>query len=218
MTDEVLIKVLGADLKGALHADSDSKGLVIFAHGSGSGKNSPRNLFVASELNKNGIGTLLFDLLTEKEDTNVENRFNIDLLTDRLVGATKWSMENERTKKLPIGYFGASTGAAAALSAAAYWGSKIKAVVSRGGRPDLAGEVLDLVESPTLLIVGSLDKETIDRNRQAYIHLGCEKKTEVIAGAGHLFEEEGALEKVSDLAIKWFLKHFEQGLSSLDKS
>lgn len=213
MDDEVIVKVLGVDLPGNLFVPRDSKGLVIFAHGNGSGigRKSPRNIYISSEFNKQGIATMLFDLLTAEEDKKVENRFNIELLTDRLVGVTKWCMENEKINKVPIGYFGASTGAAAALSAAAYWGeAKIKAVVSRGGRPDLTGDVIDLVETPTLLIVGSEDKQGINNNRQAYIHLGCEKKTEVIQGATHLFEEEGTLEKVAVLSIRWYLRNFEK--------
>ena len=209
MENEITLKIGGADLIGDLVTVEKSMGLVIFAHGNGSSRKSPRDKLVAEQLNIVGISTLLFDLLTIDEDKETENRIDIDLLTDRLVGVTKWCMENEEFKDMPIGYFGSSTGAGAALSAAAYWGSKIKAVVSRGGRPDLAGEVLDLVESPTLLIVGGTDKQTIDFNRQAYIHIGCEKKTEVVPGASHLFEEPGALEKVADLSTKWFVKHFQ---------
>lgn len=209
MENEVTLKIGGVDLTGDLSMVEGAIGLVIFAHGSGSSRKSPRNRFVAEQLNNIKISTLLFDLLTEEEDKLSDNRFDIELLTDRLVGVTKWCMENERTRDLPLAYFGSSTGAAAALSAAAYWGLKIKSVVSRGGRPDLAGEVLDLVESPTLLIVGGADRQTIDLNRQAYIHIGCEKKTEVIPNATHLFEEPGALEKVAELAGKWLVKHFE---------
>ena len=208
MESNINIKIIGVELEGDLSIPENPIGLVIFAHASGNGRKSPRNIFIAKELNKQNIATLLFDLLSAEEDNKTENRSNIELLTDRLVGVTKWCMEHEKTKHMQIGYFGASTGAAAALSAAAYWGSKIKAVVSRGGRPDLAGDVLDLVETPTLLIIGGNDREIISKNRLAYIHLGCEKKTEIITGASHLFEEEGALGKVADLAGRWFVKHF----------
>ncbi|KKT67961.1 MAG: hypothetical protein UW64_C0033G0006 [Microgenomates group bacterium GW2011_GWC1_44_37] len=153
------------------------------------------------------MGTLLLDLLTPKEDAVTGNRFDIELLTERLIAVTKWCMENEKTRKLRIGYYGASTGSAAALSAAAYWGTKIKAVVSRGGRPDLAVDVLDLIESPTLLIVGGEDKQVVDYNRFAYQKLGCIKKMEIIAGATHLFEEKGALERVAEISSMWFVKY-----------
>ncbi len=206
----VKIKVVGEELSGLLVVPDGAVGLVIFAHGSGSSRMSPRNTYVAEELNNAGLATLLFDLLTEEEDQVYENRFNIELLTDRLVGVTRWCMDNPKLADLRIGYFGSSTGAAAALSASAYYGTKIKAVVSRGGRPDLTGDELDLIESPTLLIVGGEDKETIDFNRQAYTHMGCEKKMEVIPGATHLFEEEGALERVAELAVIWFLSHLQQ--------
>ena len=209
MDPEVKLKVGGIELIGSLSIPENPIGLVIFAHGSGSSRMSPRNVFVAEELNKAGIATLLFDLLTEEEDQDRQNRFDIELLTDRLVGVTKWCHENPKTEGMKIGYFGASTGAAAALSAAAYWGTRITAVVSRGGRPDLTGEELDLVEAATLLIVGGEDKEVIDLNRQAYSHMGCEKKVEIVPGATHVFEEEGALEKVAELAVNWFKVHFE---------
>ena len=208
MNNEINLKIAGADLVGGLSVPTDPAGLVIFGHSSNDGRKSPRNVFASERLNSSGMATFLFDLLTSREDLVEENHFNIDLLTDRLVGVTKWCMDNEDLKKIPIGYYGASTGAAAVLSAAAFWGSKIKAVVCRGGRPDLAGEVLDLVESPTLLIVGGADRPTINFNRQAYIHIGCEKKTEIIPGASHLFDEEGALEKVVELSTRWFLRHF----------
>ncbi len=204
---EVEITVQNLELKGILEIPNGADSMVIFAHGTSSGRLSERNLFVAEELQKLGLSTLLFDLLTEKEDPVYVNRFNIELLTERLIAVTKWCVENEKTKGLKIGYFGASTGAAAALSAAAYWGTKVKAVVSRGGRPDLAMEVLDLIESPTLLIVGGEDKAVIDFNRQAYQKMGCIKKTEVIPGATHLFEEPGALERVAELAGLWFMKY-----------
>ncbi|KKT34981.1 MAG: Dienelactone hydrolase [Candidatus Collierbacteria bacterium GW2011_GWF1_44_12] len=208
MDSEVKIRIGGETLDGSLAVPDGAVGLVIFAHGSGSGRMSPRNTYIVEELNNAGLATLLFDLMTEEEDRVYENRFDIELLTDRLVGATKWCMDNAMTADLKIGYFGSSTGAAAALSASAYYGTKIKAVVSRGGRPDLTGDELDLIESPTLLIVGGEDKEIIVLNRQAYSHMGSEKKMEIIPGATHLFEEEGALERVADLAINWFIGHF----------
>ncbi|MEK7070820.1 MAG: alpha/beta hydrolase [Patescibacteria group bacterium] len=204
---EIEIPIQHVDLKGVLELPGQDRGLVIFTHGSGSGRYSTRNSFVATQLQKIGLGTLLFDLLTDKEDKVVENRFDIELLTERLIAVTKWCIENEKIKGYQLGYFGASTGSAAALSAAAYWGTKIKAVVSRGGRPDLAMEVLDLIESPTLLIVGGEDAQVIGFNRLAYQKLGCIKKMEVVLGASHLSEEEGTMEKVADLSATWFSKY-----------
>ena len=184
-----------------------SQGLVVFAHGSGSSRFSPRNNFVAHILQKAGIGTLLMDLLTEEEDAVYQSRFNIDLLTERLLLATKWLQEQPRTKGLVIGYFGASTGAAAALKAAAAEDSKIGAVVSRGGRPDLAEEALTHVQSPTLLIVGGNDHVVIELNREAYARLKGKKQLVIIPGATHLFEEPGTLEEVARLATEWFKQH-----------
>ncbi len=204
---DVQIQIQNVQLNGNMAVPNSASGLIIFAHGSGSGRFSPRNKFVAEKMNSRGFATLLFDLLAEEEEKKYQTRFDIDLLTERLIGATKWCMENTEVGKVHIGYFGASTGSAAALSAAAYWGTKIGAVVSRGGRPDLALEELDLVEAPTLLIVGGDDKEVIDLNRKAYMKLGCVKKMEIVPGAGHLFEEEGALEKVAELAGLWFERH-----------
>lgn len=204
---EVEILVQSMYLKGDLEIPPGSTTLVIFAHGSGSSRKSPRNVFVAEVLNKKGFGTLLFDLLTEREDEVYENRFDIGLLTERLIGVTRWCFDNEKTSGLRTGYFGASTGSAAALSAAAYWGTKIGAVVSRGGRPDLAIEELDLVEAPTLLIVGGEDEDVIGLNKKAYSKIGCVKKMEIVARATHLFEEEGALLKVAELATSWFGKY-----------
>jgi putative phosphoribosyl transferase len=183
------------------------QGLVVFAHGSGSSRFSPRNNFVAHILQKAGIGTLLMDLLTEEEDDVYQSRFNIDLLTERLLLATKWLQEQPRTKGLVIGYFGASTGAAAALKAAAAEDSKIGAVVSRGGRPDLAEEALTHVQSPTLLIVGGNDHVVIELNREAYARLKGKKKLVIVPGATHLFEEPGTLEEVARLATEWFKQH-----------
>jgi len=189
-------------LEGALNLPQDSKAIVMFAHGSGSSRHSPRNKFVAGELNKAGLGTLLFDLLTEKEDEIYKTRFNIELLTDRLKTATKWLMKQHKNMK--IGYFGSSTGAASALEAAAYFGEQIGAVVSRGGRPDLADKSLPKVTSPTLLIVGGNDFGVIELNEGAYNLLKCEKKLVIVPGATHLFEEEGALEQVAELVMSWF--------------
>lgn len=198
-------------LDGILEIPKDSKALVIFAHGSGSSRFSERNTFVANVLQEAGIATLLFDLLTEEEDQVYETRFNIPLLTERLKGATQWIMKQPKTKKLKIGYFGASTGAAAALEAAAdpKLQDVIKAVVSRGGRPDMAIPVLPQVKSPTLLIVGGNDFGVIELNQQAYDALKSEKKLEIVPGATHLFEESGTLEQVAELARQWFLKYLE---------
>lgn len=194
-------------LKGMLKIPKGAKGLVLFAHGSGSGRISPRNNFVARLLQDAGIGTLLIDLLTEEEDAMYETRFNIPLLTDRLVAISAWLKKNPDTKNLSIGLFGASTGAAAALKVAAKQDIKICAVVSRGGRPDLAGEVLDQVKSPTLLIVGGNDFGVIELNESAYGKLQCEKKLEIVEGATHLFEEPGTLEEVARLATEWFKRY-----------
>lgn len=208
MDTEEIIKVGGETLLGDLVIPDDSVGLVVFASNNGSNRPDLKNKYLADELNKAGTATLLFDLLTEKENQISENRLNIELLTDRLVGATKWCQENPKVSNLKIGYLGANTGAAAALSAAAFYGTKIKAVVSRAGRPDMTGNELDLVETPTLLIVGGEDKQLIDQNRKAYSHMGCEKKMEIVPGATNLFEEEGTLERVAELAVKWFGDHW----------
>jgi len=184
-----------------------ARGVVLFAHGSGSSRLSPRNNFVAQNLQDAGFGTLLTDLLTKEEDATYENRFNMDLLTWRLERATQWVTEQPRCASLAVGYFGASTGAAAALNAAATLGSSIGAVVSRGGRPDLAMEALPSVQSPTLLIVGSLDDVVIELNRQAYAKLKIEKHLAIVKGATHLFEEPGTLQEVARLAAAWFKRH-----------
>jgi pimeloyl-ACP methyl ester carboxylesterase len=194
----------GVTLEGELAIPQNARGVVIFAHGSGSSRHSPRNQFVARELRNAGLGTLLFDLLTAKEDAVYETRFDIDLLSTRLAAATTWFRGQPRAKGLGIGYFGASTGAAAALIAAARLGSSVGAVVSRGGRPDLAERELSRVTAPTLLIVGGLDDVVIDLNRQAYAQLGCEKELVIVPGATHLFEEPGTLEEVARLASEWF--------------
>ena len=203
------IPVDSTRLEGSLAIPGQSKGLVIFAHGSGSSRFSPRNNYVAQVLRQAGIGTLLMDLLTQQEDSAYETRFNIDLLTERLLLATRWVQEQPRTKDLKIGYFGASTGAAAALKAAAIEGSKIGAVVSRGGRPDLAGEALTRVQAPTLLIVGGRDTVVLQLNREALAKLKGKKELVIIPGATHLFEEPGALEEVARLATEWFKQYLQ---------
>lgn len=190
----VKIPVGSVELNGELVLPPAPSGIVLFAHGSGSSRLSPRNTFVAEVLQQQGIGTLLFDLLTHAEDQAYSMRFDIDLLTRRLLIATRWVQVNSTTKDLSIGYFGASTGAAAALQAAAEMDGDIAAVVSRGGRPDLAGEIaLGQVIAPTLLIVGSADYGVIELNEQAYALMQCEKKLTLIPGATHLFEETGTL-------------------------
>jgi len=198
-------------LEGALAIPQHAQGLVIFAHGSGSSRFSPRNNFVAQVLRRAGIGTLLMDLLTEPEDAVYETRFDIHLLTDRLLLATRWLHKQADTKHLAIGYFGASTGAAAALKAAAVLGSSIGAVVSRGGRPDLAEEALTHVHAPTLLIVGGNDKTVLHLNREAFARLPGEKELVIVPGATHLFEEPGALEEVAREAAQWFARYLPRG-------
>ena|SRR5687767_4056439 len=202
------IKVHGENfvLPGELELPEGSTSLVLFSHGSGSSRLSPRNQFVAKSLRECGIGTFLFDLLGERED-NVQARFNISLLSDRLLFATHWISKQHYAKGLNLGYFGASTGAASALKAAAKLGSKIKAVVARGGRPDLAMSTLHKVKAATLLIVGGLDTEVLQLNRQALEKLTALKELKVIPDAGHLFEESGKLEQAADMAAKWFSKY-----------
>src|SRR3954464_11266864 len=208
---EVQIPAERAALSGNLAIPENGIALVLFAHGSGSSRHSPRNQFVARTLNRAGLGTLLFDLLTPGEEAldihTREHRFNISLLTERLVHATKWARQQEETRDLHIGYFGSSTGGAAALVAAAELPHDIGAVVSRGGRPDLAGDALPRVEAPTLLIVGGDDEAVLPLNREAYERLRCPRKLEVVPGATHLFAEPGALEEVARLAEEWFLRH-----------
>jgi dienelactone hydrolase len=204
-TEQIVhIPVDAVQLEGALALPEQAQGLVVFAHGSGSSRFSPRNNVVARILREAGIGTLLLDLLTEEEDTIYASRFAIDLLTERLLLVTSWLQDQPQTQRRAIGYFGASTGAAAALKAAATIGSGIGAVVSRGGRPDLVGEALARVQSPTLLIVGGSDQVVLQLNRQAYAQLQAPKQLVVIPGATHLFEEPGALEEVARLATQWF--------------
>lgn len=195
-------------LEGMLELPDNAQGIVLFAHGSGSSRLSPRNNFVARELRTVGLGTLLIDLLTREEDQTYETRFDIALLTRRLADAIRWLKEHPATKSLPIGLFGASTGAAAALRVAADLPGEVAAVVSRGGRPDLAGnENLAQVLAPTLLIVGGADFQVIKLNEEAYRELRCEKNLAIVPGATHLFEEPGALEHVAALAARWFACH-----------
>lgn len=203
----VRIRLDSVTLQGMLAIPAGAPGVVLFAHGSGSSRLSPRNNYVAGVLREGGIGTLLFDLLTEEEDAVYETRFDIPLLTDRLTGTTRWVTAQPNTKKLKIGYFGASTGAAAALEAAAVLGPTIGAVVSRGGRPDLAGPVLYRVKAPTLLIVGGHDDVVIKLNQHAYDRLKAEKELVIVPGATHLFEEPGTLEEVARLATEWFTRY-----------
>jgi len=211
--EESVVKVLAGTvtLEGNLVIPEGAKGIVLFAHGSGSSRHSPRNRYVAQVLQKAGLATLLFDLLTIKEEEvdmfTLEHRFNIDLLAQRLVGATDWILQNPATKNLRIGYFGASTGASAALVAAAERPDVVGAVVSRGGRPDLAGDALLNVKAPTLLIVGGEDYPVIDMNKEALEKLRAEKKLVLVPGATHLFEEPGTLEEVARLATEWFKHH-----------
>lgn len=194
-------------MEGVLVIPRNAKGIVLLAHGSGSGRLSPRNNFVADILNKEGFATLLIDLLTHDEDNNQRTRFDIPLLSLRLEAAVLWLKENEETLELPIGLFGASTGAAAALETAAAFTNLILAVVSRGGRPDLAKRVIGLVEAPTLLIVGGNDHEVVDLNLSAYEELSATKEIQIVPGATHLFEEPGTLEEVARLAKEWFGKY-----------
>jgi putative phosphoribosyl transferase len=203
----VHIPVDGVMLDGEFVLPEGAEAVVIFAHGSGSSRHSPRNKFVAEALQEEGLGTLLFDLLTPEDDMLYANRFNIPLLTDRLKAATLWLEQQPKAKGLAVGYFGASTGAAAALWAAADLGKDVRAVVSRGGRPDLADPVLDRVVAPTLLIVGERDYAVIDLNREAWKRITAVKDLKIIAGATHLFEERGALEQVAYAAAEWFIRH-----------
>lgn len=200
----VSIPVNDVELEGMIEIPDGATGLVVFAHGSGSSRKSPRNNFVAEVIRERGLGTLLFDLLTEAEDTDRDNRFDIQLLTTRLVAVTEWLRDSDDTADLNVGYFGSSTGAASALRAAARRGGDIDAVVSRGGRVDLAEERLGEVGAPTLLIVGGDDTQVLELNREAYDQLSCEKELHVVEGAGHLFEGERELEEVADVAADWF--------------
>lgn len=194
-------------LLGLLAIPDKPKGLVIFAHGSGSGRLSPRNNHVAAKLQDAGFATLLLDLLTATEESDRSNVFDMALLASRLVEATEWAAREPRTRRLPLGYFGASTGAGAALLAEAFRDGRIGAIVSRGGRPDLAGSALPHVHAPTLLLVGSLDAQVLELNRAAYAQLNCEKQLRIIPGATHLFEEAGTMDQVVAEAIRWFDQH-----------
>jgi len=207
------VKVQAGDvaLEGELRIPDNAQGVVLFAHGSGSGRHSPRNQHVARILRDSGLATLLLDLLTAEEEAldvrSGQYRFDINLLAKRVVGATDWLIHQAHTGNLNVGYFGASTGAAAALVAAAEKPDIVGAVVSRGGRPDLADRALPLVKSPTLLIVGGLDYPVIGMNKEALIKLNIDKKLVIVPGATHLFEEPGALEEVGRLATDWFIDH-----------
>jgi len=195
-------------VEGMLEIPDGAVGLVLFAHGSGSSRHSPRNNYVAGVLRAEGVGTLLMDLLTPEEDRDYSRRFDIGLLTQRLLDAARWVSAQEATRNLPLGFFGASTGAAAALDAAAVLGDKARAVVSRGGRPDLASEqALLKVSAPTLLLVGGYDDGVIDLNQLAFDQLHCEKEMVIVPGATHLFEEPGTLEAVASRAAGWFAEH-----------
>ena len=207
VSDTVEIEIGPQRLKGLLGVPAGAEGLVIFAHGSGSFRLSPRNNRVAAALREAGLATLLLDLLTPAEERDRANVFDIELLALRLSLATDWSVAARATAELAIGYFGASTGAGAALVAAASPGSPVAAVVSRGGRPDLAGDALPQVVAPTLLIVGSLDTQVVELNRMAYGRLPAPKELAIVEGAGHLFEEPGTLDSVQHHATRWFLYH-----------
>lgn len=204
----VVIPAGRARLQGILSLPQKPRGVVVFAHGSGSGRFSPRNNFVARILQQARMATLLTDLLEEEESLDRQKVFNIDLLADRLLVGAQWLREQAETRDLFLGYFGASTGAAAALQAAARERIGLAAIVSRGGRPDLAMSYLSLVEAPTLLVVGGEDKVVISLNKKAYSHLRCPKEMVVVPGATHLFEELGSLERVAELARDWFVKYF----------
>lgn len=208
---DITVRAGVVELEGALSIPERAEGVVLFAHGSGSSRFSPRNRFVATFLNEGRLGTLLLDLLTAEEHEIDERsgalRFDIDLLSRRLVGVVDWASTHPDMRHLPIGLFGASTGAAAALNAAADRRQRVAAVVSRGGRPDLAMAALPAVRAPTLLIVGGLDGVVIEMNRSAAAQLACEHRLEIVPGATHLFEEPGKLEEVAQLARKWFQRH-----------
>jgi putative phosphoribosyl transferase len=203
----VMLRTGGIALEGVLGLPAGPRGVVVFAHGSGSGRLSPRNTFVARQLQQDRLATLLLDLLTEEEADDRRNAFDIDLLANRLLLAKSWLEAEPRTQHLRIGYFGASTGAGAALQAAAREPTNVKAVVSRGGRPDLAEPYLPSVTAPTLLIVGGHDEPVIEMNQTAYELLTCEKKLIIVPGATHLFEEPGTLGQMAEHAGRWFVRH-----------
>lgn len=202
------IKIKSVIIEGELIIPKNALGLVLFAHGSGSSRFSPRNNYVAKILQKGNLGTLLVDLLTKDEDLNYNRRFDIELLSERLIEITKWLKESEETKNLKIGYFGASTGAAAAIKAAAVQKDNVSAIVSRGGRVDLAGLQLSEIEAPILLIVGENDDFVIEVNEEALKKINCTKQLSIIPNATHLFEEPGTLEEVAKQTTQWFIKVF----------
>lgn len=212
-TGEVRIAAGSVVLSGELLVPREAPGIVLFAHGSGSSRLSPRNQYVARVIREAGVGTLLFDLLTREEEAidilTRRLRFDISLLARRLVDVTNWLARKPETSRLRPGYFGSSTGGGAALVAAAALGEKVGAVVARGGRPDLAGDALPLVKAPTLLIVGGLDHQVIEMNQKALANLQCEKELEIVPGATHLFEEPGTLALVAHLAADWFRKYLQ---------
>lgn len=203
----IQVSVDSVTLEGVLSIPKSSELLVIFVHGSGSSRHSPRNNHVAKILNKEKISTFLFDLLTEEEDINYETRFDIEFLKSRLLKVTDYLLKYSKTKNLKIGYFGASTGAAAAIAAAEKQKGTIYAIVSRGGRPDLASDYLKNIQSPILLVIGGKDVEVIDLNKKAFEKIKCEKKMEIVPGATHLFEEGNSLDIVASLAADWFKSH-----------
>jgi len=207
----ILVELADVALNGDLSLPADARGLVVFAHGSGSSRHSSRNRAVAEALHQRRLGTLLLDLLTEHEERSdevtAEFRFDIPLLGERVIAAVDWTAAHEPTSPLPLGLFGASTGAAAALIAAAKRPKKVRAVVSRGGRPDLAADALEAVQAPTLLIVGGRDDVVIELNREAYGRVSATKELQIVPGATHLFEEPGALDRVAQLARDWFTRH-----------
>ena len=210
MSTSTLVRIPAGNItvEGMLELPEGASGLVLFAHGSGSSRHSPRNNYVAGVLRQAGVGTLLMDLLTPEEDRDYARRFDIGLLTQRLLDAVRWVRVQASTRNLPLGFFGASTGAAAALETAAEMGGEVRAVVSRGGRPDLASEqALLRVTAPTLLLVGGHDDGVIDLNQLAYDQLNCEKDMVIVPGATHLFEEPGTLEAVAKQAAAWFVRH-----------
>ena len=215
---EVRVPVGAVTLEGNLGIPDDARGIVLFAHGSGSGRHSPRNRYVAEALREAGLATLLIDLLTpEEEEVDLRTRhlrFDVGLLAERLAGATEWLAQEPNTQDLRVGYFGASTGAGAALVAAAERPEEVGAVVSRGGRPDLAGNALSHVRAPTLLIVGGNDEPVIGMNREAMEQIRAKKELEIVPGASHLFEEPGALEEVSRLAAGWFTRNLSRAESA----
>jgi len=221
--EEIAIPINNISLMGTLSIPEDAQAIIVFAHGSGSSRFSPRNRYVAGVLQEAGLATLLFDLLTEEEERidlmTAEYRFDIDLLADRLISITDWITQSGSMRSVTLGYFGASTGAAGALIAAANRPEDVYAVVSRGGRPDLAKDALPRVKAPTLLIVGGNDEPVIELNKQAMMHMpaGTEKEIKIIQGATHLFEETGRLEEVANLARNWFLDHLEKRMPGMER-